>query len=345
MADAAAKRLRKQQGMPREVAIRRRLDSHPSSGGSRGYSVEFRQREMELVDQGIKPAASWASIYRWKIRLQPHVMTGNRGQSKMSALDMYQLVMYRMVYPNAQADEIRRFLFQNNPINPIIYSRKDITEAEKLQDMRRLRTSTTANQALLPHNILRRWLFWNRPPPVGVLGVPTHVLIDIDECGVFLTTANRRYGKGYVGCRVRSAGPYGHSEKWTLIMAIMPNGFRHVWFRKVGGTTAVDFLLFVRQIIARLRQMGVNAVFMWDNLRSHFSAPLILEVYRGGHEIVPRPAYYPTDGPIEFVFNTFEMELRKRLYVIKSDQDLLFNAHDIIRRMGGFQNYFVHCGY
>ena len=58
MADAAAKRLRKQQGMPREVAIRRRLDSHPSSGGSRGYSVEFRQREMELVDQGIEPAAA-----------------------------------------------------------------------------------------------------------------------------------------------------------------------------------------------------------------------------------------------------------------------------------------------
>ena len=63
-------------------------------------------------------------------------------------------------------------------------------------------------------------------------------LIDIDECGVFLTTANRRYGKGYVGCRVRSAGPYGHNEKWTLIIAITPNGFRHVWFRKVGGTTA-----------------------------------------------------------------------------------------------------------
>ena len=180
---------------------------------------------------------------------------------------------------------------------------------------------------------------------MGVLGVPTNVLIDIDECGVFLKTCNRKYGKGYVGCRVRSAGPYGHDVKWTLIMAIMPNGFRHVWFRKVGGTTAVDFLSFVQQIIVRLRRMGMNAVFMWDNLKSHFSAPLILDIYRGGHEIVPRPAYYPTDGPIEYVFNTFEMELRKRLYVVRSDHDLVFNVHDIIGSMVGFQNYFVHCGY
>jgi hypothetical protein len=87
---------------------------------------------------------------------------------------------------------------------------------------------------------------------VGVLGVPTNVLIDIDECGVFLTTSNRKYGKGYVGCRVRSVGPYGHDVKWTLIMAIMSNGFRHVRFRKVGGATAVDFLLFVQQIIVWL---------------------------------------------------------------------------------------------
>ena len=91
---------------------------------------------------------------------------------------------------------------------------------------------------------------------MGVLGVPTNVLIDIDECGVFLTTSNRKYGKGYVGCRVRSVGPYGHDVKWTLIMAIMSNGFRHVRFRKVGGATAVDFLLFVQQIIVRLSPLS-----------------------------------------------------------------------------------------
>ena len=71
MADAGAKRLRRQQGKPRRAAIRRRVDSHSSNGGSRGYSVEHRQRELELVDQGIEPAASWASIYRWRDRLQP----------------------------------------------------------------------------------------------------------------------------------------------------------------------------------------------------------------------------------------------------------------------------------
>ena len=62
-----------------------------------------------MVDQGIEPAASWASIYRRRDRLQPHVTTGNRDRGKMSALDMFQLVMYRMAYPTAQADEVRSY--------------------------------------------------------------------------------------------------------------------------------------------------------------------------------------------------------------------------------------------
>ena len=82
MADAAAKRRRKQQGMPRQLAIRRRVFNHPRSGGARGYSVAYRQRELALVALGVQPAASESSIRRWNMRLQPLTMTGNKKLGK-----------------------------------------------------------------------------------------------------------------------------------------------------------------------------------------------------------------------------------------------------------------------
>ena len=103
--------------------------------------------------------------------------------------------MYRMIFPKATADEIRRFLFENNFNNPRIFSRTDITRSELLIGLTRKRSSTTAFQAMMPHNIFRRWLFWNMGPPVGVMGIDRHSLVDIDEAAFFMTTCNRKYGK------------------------------------------------------------------------------------------------------------------------------------------------------
>ena len=107
----------------------------------------------------------------------------------------------------------------------------------------------------------------------------------------------------------------------------MANGFRHVWFRKIAGTNGVDFRRFVQEVIARLNQL--DALFMWDNLSSHFTAPLILDVYRAGCELVPRAPYYPIDGPVEYFFDTFENELKKRMYLVRSEGDLLFHVASV----------------
>ena len=54
--------------------------------------------------------------------------------------------------------------------------------------------------------------------PLGHLGVNRYDLIDIDECGLFVTTCNRHYGHAYVGKRateVRACGqakPHRQSE-------------------------------------------------------------------------------------------------------------------------------------
>jgi len=51
--------------------------------------------------------------------------------------------MDRIIHPKEQADAIRKLVFHKNPGNHLKYSRKNITEAEQLQDMHRVRSSTT----------------------------------------------------------------------------------------------------------------------------------------------------------------------------------------------------------
>ena len=67
-----------------------------------------------------------------------------------------------MIYPYASADEVRRFLFENNPNNPTIFSRCYIYRSEKIIGLTNKRGSTTASQAMEPHNIIRRWCLRKR---------------------------------------------------------------------------------------------------------------------------------------------------------------------------------------
>ena len=70
-----------------------------------------------------------------------------------------------------------------------------------------------ARQALDPRNIQIRWNYWNLLYPFGIRDVRRHDIIDLDEAGVFVESANRGSGKAYINCRVREPGPYGHSTK------------------------------------------------------------------------------------------------------------------------------------
>lgn len=129
------------------------------------------------------------------------------------------MVLCRMLYPKASADEIIAFIMQHS-VNPVEYTRGDISKREKELGFTRKVGSTTANQAMTPANLQRPHLFWNTNFPSGVVGTPRQRLIDIDEAGLWIEKSNRKHGKAPPGVRVREAGPYGHSEKWTLILGI-----------------------------------------------------------------------------------------------------------------------------
>ena len=60
-------------------------------------------------------------------------------------------------------------------------------------------------------------------PPLGVVDVPNHQLIDIGEAGNFLKKVTRKFGRGYTLCRVWSTGHYRRNDpNVNLIIAIEP---------------------------------------------------------------------------------------------------------------------------
>ena len=46
--------------------------------------------------------------------------------------------------------------------------------------------STEAYDAFLPQNVLRAEIFWNSPPPLGVVSIARRHFIDVDEFGMCL---------------------------------------------------------------------------------------------------------------------------------------------------------------
>ena len=120
-------------------------------------------------------------------------------------------------YPKATAAEVNAYLYMTTGR---FYSHSQINRAEDRLGLSTTRSSTTAYQALHPRNIQWRWNYWHLPYPYGVQNIRRRDIIDLDECGVFIETVNRGSGKSYIGCRCREPGPYGHSERFNVLMAI-----------------------------------------------------------------------------------------------------------------------------
>jgi transposase len=317
----------------------------PARNGGRGYDLSHRQETLVYRAARLPVFASRASVFRWRNRIDAYERTGNKQVVSLSGIHQFHLLFYRAAYPKANADEVRRWMFENSPPNSsIIFSRQQITRAEIRMRLSHKRSSTTALQASEPRNLVRRYLFWNRPYPLGRVGIPIVDLLDYDEAAFFLETANRKEGKAYVGVRVREEGPYGHSQKWTLKLCVGPGVFKHFAFTKEAGTSKAAFRLFISSMLPRLA-VGPQRTILMDNLESHYDAATWINVAAAGHRFLPRTPYYPVDGPIEYVFNTIGCALRQRLYRIRTEADLQREMLNIITGLPAMRNYFVHCGY
>ena len=73
---------------------------------------------------------------------------------------------------------------------------------------------------MLPINRQLRHNFWYLPYPYGIADVPRHLQVDLDQAALFVESGNRGSGKVFISRHVRELGPYGHSEKTNLMLAI-----------------------------------------------------------------------------------------------------------------------------
>ena len=181
----------------------------------------------------LKVCPSKRSEYRWQNLLDTHGHTkpcqrsGNNRATVFQNHDLFLLALYRIAFPKTTAAEINAFLYRANygSITFRFYSNSQVTEAEQRIGLTRKRGSTTAYQALLPVNKQKRWMFWNLPYPYGIADIRRQIRIDLDECGIKLSTADRKIRKAFIGKRVKQSGLYSKTDKYNLLPAISDNPF------------------------------------------------------------------------------------------------------------------------
>ena len=281
--------------IPQRPLLQTRVEvaPHPSGAGrGSGYSQDMRELVMsvrnsgesnhpifqQLRQLGVYPSMPTELRYQRLQNTHGHVRqcrrTGNNRATVFRDHNLLLLALYRITFPKCTAAEINAFLYRANygDINFRFFSASQISEAEKRIGLTRKRGSTTAYQALLPINKSKRWMYWNLPYPYGIADIRRRDIIDLDECGIELSTAERGIGKAYVGKRVKQAGLYSKTDKYNLLLAISGDGvtnsrWRDIWTGE--GTTGERMIAFIQRIINDLGP-GTPArryCFTMDNLR------------------------------------------------------------------------------
>ena len=350
---------------------------HPSEGRGNAYSQDMRTLVLAIQQLGPLPdeveefiatlrlnnvypsvttELGWNEVQQALNHVRPCRRTGNAFATRLRGMDLIHLAMYRLAFPKACHAEINAYLYRVNFGNPSFrfYTHSQLLYAEQRIGLSKKKASTTAYQAFLPQNIQRRWQYWNLPIPIGVADARRHRVIDLDECGLYIASANRNSGKAYVGVRVRDAGPYSNADKWTLLMAVCGEDgtvdqpsrrWTNIWMD--GGTTItrmMDFVLGILQDIGHAQE-GDFYIFTMDNLNAHRNVGVVALIHSYGHAVVFRAPYWNVDGPIEYVFNTLQGLLRRGLHQIVSSQDLLMAVYQSIQTMIDFGGYFRHVGF
>ena len=248
-----------------------------------------------------------------------------------------------------------------------VHSRDIISRRMAEMMITKKKASIEAFKAFSPENLRREHLFWNRPFPLGVQGIPRRKFMDVDEFAISHERLNKRKGWAPSFRRVRAIGNCTKGEKLTVMMAIEPGDpnvpdhlagsiehpRRWIRIRRVAGTTGDDFAAFVDHICSDIE--GINhipgtdddRVFLWDNLSSHYS-PIVYQTVeaRDGpttFNILPRPACQPKCGPIECkicdLINNLKLNTHSEINLDKFEQNTLRACGAI----GSFDATFAHC--
>jgi hypothetical protein len=338
---------------------------HPSVGGLRGYDIPFRQMIVDAYLAGNPaPVGMKTSVWRWNRNgVVPFRLMGNKPVSALSGQYLLLLVLIKLIWPQATLCECIAFI-ANQSDDAKVFSEEDVSLALRKLGYTMKVTLTVAYQDFTERNLLRRQLFWTRPWPVGIHGIPRRLLIDADEFGLHLNAANRKYGASPCRLKIRKPGNYDRGTfKLTIILAVetgdpaIPDGDigsvtkPRVWACVTikPGTSAVAYRLFVEHVLNTydaLANPALRRTLIHDNLASH-KAPEVYEAVRErGHRVVCRPPYRPQDGPVEYAINQVCGRLEKRWSEVHDLDSMKTVVEEIIDKdIHNMDETFVHCGY
>lgn len=201
-----------------------------------------------------------------------------------------------------------------------------------------------------PTNLATCWQFWLMPSPFGIIKLSRCDKIDWDEAAIFVEMTDRGYGKAFVGTECIKVGPYRHSKKFTLTVAIEGGDVRRRWIRwsDEAGTEVRDVLEFVEEVINEVEHgtQPRRRTFLADNHAAH-KHKIVWQLIQGrGHRFIPRAPYAARDGPSELVFNYIEQQLTLEFYKgIQTPAQLKDVVKNILAGVTTFDLYFASMGY
>ena len=106
------------------------------------------------------------------------------------------------------------------------------------------------------------------------------------------------------------------------------------------------FLEFLQTILDDLADRGIQRrCFTMDTLKIHHDPVVEQMILTAGHRVVYRAPYWPKDGPIEYVFNALEGNLRRNFYNIRTGVQLELAILRYFNSRESFVSFFTHVGF
>lgn len=334
------------------------MADHVFPRGALGYPMYHRNRVVSHVRfwqnsalVGAHVGVSQRTVQRYRRSLRtahtvaPRAHSGGRPRV-MSTFLSYLVLWFTLCFPDALLDEIAEFVARGGGFARGSYSVSQVSRELKFLGFTRKKLSKRSQNA----RFLEQWNWWNNPPVggpgiAGMLGVPTEMLIDMDESGIIVAAANRRYGHALRGQRAIAQLTAQRRIRYTLILAIdIVHGVVAYWIFN-GNTNTASFFVFL-SVILLPRISLQHRVLMFDNHSAHLADQTRAFCEQSGHMVLCRPAYSPHFAFIESAFGKIKTHLRRKIRTLTED-----NLHEEIQQgiasisAGDVQGWAADCHY
>jgi len=164
-------------------------------------------------------------------------------------------------------------------------------------------------------------------------------LVFLDESGANLQM-QKRFGRGFIGKRIKIFSPYKKGNKFTMLSAINHEEVLASLYLE-GAANGEIFLQFIKDCLCPVLKKE-NVVVM-DNVSFHKVVGIEEAIKNVGAELIYLPPYSPEMNPIELMWAKIKSYLRKKAARnIEKFHSALKQAFESITAKD-LTNWFKHC--